>query len=225
MERVVKGIWIPIEIWEDDILSLQEKCLLAEIDSLDGEDGCYASNDRLAKYLNLSKDRISKLISSLQKKGLITVKLIYKAGTKEVQKRVVKVVKTPIGKNNYTLSAKTTIPIVKNNSYPIGENAEDSNTVINNTIEKGNALSFLQKNSFSVYESLMMKYQSKIIEFNKAKEQFNLQYDVEGRVYDVKTINARAQLYFNRWVENQAKYNQPTNQTDQQQQGYRKNTF
>lgn len=206
MDRVVKGIWIPIEIWEDDILSLQEKCLLAEIDSLDGEDGCYASNDRLAKYLNLSKDRISKLISSLQKKGLITVKLIYKAGTKEVQKRVVKVVETPIGKNNYTLSAKKTIPIVKNNLYPIGENAEDSNTVINNTIEKGNALSFLQKNNFSVYESLMMKYQTKISDFEKAKESFNLQFDVENRNYDAKTINARAQLYFNNWLTNQGKY-------------------
>ena len=33
MERIVKGIWFPIEIWEADDLSWSEKILLLEIDS------------------------------------------------------------------------------------------------------------------------------------------------------------------------------------------------
>lgn len=206
MDRVVKGIWIPIEIWENKTLSLQEKCLLAEIDSLDGENGCFATNERLAKYINLSKDRITRIVSSLKEKGLIKVKLIYKTGTKEVEKRVINVIKKPIGKNNATLSVKTTIPIVENAVYPIGENNEDNNTNSFKNTREANALDFLSKNYPSEYESLLMKYQTKISDFEKAKESFNLQFDVENRNYDVKTINARAQLYFNNWLTNQGKY-------------------
>ena len=33
MERLIKGIWIPIEIWQDKSLSWNEKILLMEIDS------------------------------------------------------------------------------------------------------------------------------------------------------------------------------------------------
>lgn len=206
MDRVVKGIWIPIEIWENKTLSLQEKCLLAEIDSLDGENGCFATNERLAKYINLSKDRITRIVSSLKEKGLINVKLIYKTGTKEVEKRVINVIKKPIGKNTATLSAKTTIPIVENAVYPIGENNEDNNTNSFKNTREANALDFLSENYPSEYESLLMKYQTKISDFEKAKESFNLQFDVENRNYDAKTINARAQLYFNNWLTNQGKY-------------------
>ena len=36
MVRSVKGIWIPIEVWNDERLTMLEKGILAEIDSLDG---------------------------------------------------------------------------------------------------------------------------------------------------------------------------------------------
>ena len=82
MERAFKGVWIPREIWLDTELGWSEKLLLVEIDSLDNEQGCWASNEYFAEFFNLSKDRISKLISSLKNKGYVTVELIYKAGTK-----------------------------------------------------------------------------------------------------------------------------------------------
>ena len=34
-ERIVKGIWIPIDIWKDKNLSWNEKLLYLEIDSFD----------------------------------------------------------------------------------------------------------------------------------------------------------------------------------------------
>ena len=91
MNRAFKGIWIPKEIWLDKELSWIEKFLLVEIESLDNEQGCWASNDYFASFFGVSKDRISKLISGLNKKGYITVELIYKKGTKAVEKRVVKI--------------------------------------------------------------------------------------------------------------------------------------
>lgn len=39
MNRDFKGVWIPKEIWLSTELTLQEKVMLVEIDSLDNEDG------------------------------------------------------------------------------------------------------------------------------------------------------------------------------------------
>lgn len=119
---------------------------------------------------------------------------------------------------NNTIGLKSEGPSDENPMY---------NNINNNNInyKKGNALQFLQKNNISMYESLLMKYQSKIKDFEKAKIQFNLQYDVENREYDAKVINARAQLYFNRWLENQNKYQQMAQPIEQQTSIYRKNTF
>ena len=48
--RDFKGVWIPKEIWLNTDLSIIEKVLLVEIDSLDNSDrGCFASNEYLAK--------------------------------------------------------------------------------------------------------------------------------------------------------------------------------
>ncbi|MEK4702026.1 DnaD domain protein [Solibacillus sp. FSL R7-0668] len=133
--RAFKGVWISKEIWLAKDLGWSEKLLLVEIDSLDGEQGCFASNEYLANFFGLSKDRISKMVSSLKKKGYITVQVFYKEGTKQIDKRVIRLNRQPypIGENADTLSVKTTRGIGENNDTPIGENAEDNNTVINNT--------------------------------------------------------------------------------------------
>lgn len=66
MERDFKGIWISKEIWLDARLNSLEKCILAEIDSLDSEErGCYASNDYLAEFCQCSATKVSKAISKL----------------------------------------------------------------------------------------------------------------------------------------------------------------
>ena len=93
MNRDFRGIWIPKEIWLNKDLSTNEKILLAEIESLGGlSNGCFASNQYLAEFFDLSKDRISKLISGLKNKGYITVELIYKEGTCEVEQRLIKII-------------------------------------------------------------------------------------------------------------------------------------
>lgn len=71
--RKFKGVWIPAELWLEDALSITEKCLLVEIDSLDIDidRGCFASNEYLGKFLNLSAGRTANLISDLRKRGYI----------------------------------------------------------------------------------------------------------------------------------------------------------
>ena len=91
-ERVVKGIWIPIEIWDNKNLSIQEKIVLAEIDSFCSYyDDCYASNEHFAQFIGVGARRIQKIIKSLEDKHLVEREVIYKEGTKEIEKRFLRV--------------------------------------------------------------------------------------------------------------------------------------
>jgi len=70
-ERGFKGVWIPKEIYLDKKLSWTEKILLIEINSLDTEKGCFASNRYFASFIGVSETQISVCISTLKKRGYI----------------------------------------------------------------------------------------------------------------------------------------------------------
>lgn len=72
MGRIVKGIFIPMEIWQSKELSWNEKVLLMEIDSFTckGEE-CYFSNSFIGELLGVKEDTASGLIQSLIRKGYI----------------------------------------------------------------------------------------------------------------------------------------------------------
>jgi hypothetical protein len=125
MERAFKGIWIPKEIWVSEDLGWTEKFLLAEIDSLSQNNECFATNEYFGRFFNISKDRVSKIISALSTKGYVEVNLIYKKGTKQVEKRII----TTRGYRRKQLEG-----IGENNYTPIGENNEDINTSFINPI-------------------------------------------------------------------------------------------
>lgn len=124
--RGFKGVWIPKEIWLANDLGWSEKLLLVEIESLDGEQGCWASNEYLATFFSLSKGRISKLISSLKDKGYVTVDLIYKPGTKVIDRRIIK---TTRGYGWKRLGG-----MVESVATLIDVNSQENNTVFNNTL-------------------------------------------------------------------------------------------
>ncbi len=87
-ERPFKGVWIPAEIWLNENLSLQEKAVLAEIDSFCSRyESCYASNEHFAKFIGVSTRRIRDILKSLEDKHLLEREIIYKKGTKEIEKR------------------------------------------------------------------------------------------------------------------------------------------
>jgi len=114
-------VWIPKDVWLDHNLTWMEKLLLVEIDSLDAEKGCFASNGYFGEFFNLSNSRVSEMIASLVSKGYITTFLLYEG--KQVKQRIL----TP------------TIPIrkidggIRNTEGGYSEKAKDNNTLINNT--------------------------------------------------------------------------------------------
>lgn len=72
MDRQIKGIFVPIEIWQDRTLTWNEKVLLMEVDSFTSKDmDCFFSNEYIANLLGVKEDTASKLVSSLIRKGFI----------------------------------------------------------------------------------------------------------------------------------------------------------
>lgn len=132
-ERDFKGVWIPKEVWLNRDLSLIEKVFFVEIDSLDNEDGCYASNKYFSEFFDISKGRCSQIIKQLKDKGLVRIE--YEREGKEIKKRTIRVV----NKLNRG-SKKIKEGYLENDDNPIKnskggylENAKENNTLINNT--------------------------------------------------------------------------------------------
>ncbi len=71
--RDFKGVWIRKEIWLSKDLSLQEKALFVEIQSLDNERGCFASNGHFAEFLGVSDRQVRTYLKRLEEKGYIRV--------------------------------------------------------------------------------------------------------------------------------------------------------
>lgn len=143
MSRDFKGIWIPKDVWLSKDLSLQEKVFLVEISSLDNEDGCFASNGYFAEFFGLSKTRVSLVIKSLIDKKYLTSKIIYKEGTKQILKRVLK--ESYIG---YTRKVKE----------PTQGKLKDSNTVNNTTSNTVNKTLGEQLEELSISNNLKEKF-------------------------------------------------------------------
>ena len=98
--RKFKGVWIPAEYWLDENLTIMEVVLITEIDSLDGENGCFASNKHFADFLGVTSGRASQLITDLKEKGYIQT--TYTTNNNVTQRiiRVVNKLNTPVKKLN-----------------------------------------------------------------------------------------------------------------------------
>lgn len=125
----LKGLWIPAEILLNNDLSDKEKIVLSMVLYLSDDTGsCFASNKYIASIVNVTSDRVSKIVSSLKDKGNVDVNLKYKIDIKEIKERQIIPIAERInrysekylegiGKNNYSNSPKEL--------HPIGENDED----------------------------------------------------------------------------------------------------
>lgn len=154
--RDFKGIWIPKNIWLNAELSALEKVLLAEIESLDGGEGCIATNQYFASFLGVSKSWVSKLISGLEKKKFITLELVYKRGKKEIDKRIIR--RIPIELEDNTLYDNSDIPIalecsdITEEEDNINNNNIYNNNLINNKVNKEDKL-----NNINIYNNDLQK--------------------------------------------------------------------
>ena len=112
MQRRFIGLWLPAEIIYNKELTLQEKILVVDVDSFEE---CWESNRTIADKLNISVDRASRLLHSMEKKGILNI-VIQRNEKGQVIKRVISV-RNDFKRKMFELS-------LKNTDTPPGENTD-----------------------------------------------------------------------------------------------------
>jgi hypothetical protein len=144
--RDFKGVWIPKEIWLNTDLSIIEKVLLVEIDSLDNSDrGCFASNEYLASFVQLSEGRVANIISDLKKRGFI-IQLFFDGRNRGLR--------TQISESSFNENVKADLTKTTKQLTRKREHNNTENKTNNNTTDKGCEMPFTPiktkiKNSFT----------------------------------------------------------------------------
>jgi hypothetical protein len=127
--RDFKGVWIPKEIWLNTDLSIIEKVLLVEIDSLDNSDrGCFASNEYLARFVQLSEGRVANIISDLKKRKFL-IQVFFDGRNRGLR----------ISKSESSFNENVKADLTKTTKQPTRkrEHNNTENKTSNNTTEKG----------------------------------------------------------------------------------------
>lgn len=115
---------IPANVRYDESLPPNAKLLYGEITALCNVEGyCWASNKYFAELYGVSVISISKWINALADRGYISSQIIYKEGTKQIDKRYITIIYDPIKEKFNT---------------PIKEKFKDNITSINTTFNTTN---------------------------------------------------------------------------------------
>ena len=133
VNRTFNGVWIPKKYWLDENLSIVEVTFMAEIESLDGDNGCYASNNHFAEFFGMTASRVSQIINSLRDRGYLQIS--YEKNGKQVVSRLIRVV------NKLNGGIKKTKSPIKKTKGGYLENCEGNNTyrvIQDNNTDKSN---------------------------------------------------------------------------------------
>ncbi len=175
LERDFKGVWIKKEIWLNTNLSLIEKVLIVEIDSLDKSNrGCFASNEYLAKFVQLSEGRVANIISDLKKRDFL-IHLFFDGRNRGLR----------INKHKCESSFNENVkPDLTKTGKRTSRKREYTNTD-NNTINNTTNISFENPNEFSHFEKITIdeKQSSKVNPFTVIS---NLQGEKEEKKNSAK---------------------------------------
>ena len=173
VNRTFNGVWIPKKYWLDENLSIVEVTFMAEIESLDGDNGCYASNNHFAEFFGMTASRVSQIINSLSDRGYL--KISYEKNGKQVVSRLIRVV------NKLNGGIKKTKSPIKKTKGGYLENCEGNNTprvIQDNNTDKSNKGS-AQPPHLSVQRKEVIDYLNK-----KTGKRFKPNADGNKRVID-----------------------------------------
>lgn len=136
-------------------ISANEKLLFAEVTALlTMRNECFASNNYFASLFGVTPQAISKWLKNLEKNGFVSMKYIYKQGSKEIEKRFIEVsTSVDRGINNG-------IKGINNSLGGINSRLKVSNTLLINTLNNNTiyaSLSEKEKELFNEYLDLRKK--------------------------------------------------------------------
>lgn len=174
------------------------KLLYAEITAFCDMNGeCFASNRYFANLYNKSKVTISKWIKELSENGFIETSYTYKEGSKEIDKRYIRILGGGIKEKLST---------------PLKKSLKNNNTSINTTSITYNKEDFISEvNSFEYESSLKEDF---IDYWTEPSKSGRLRFEMQ-KTFDVS-------LRLKRWAKNQKKWNKGTSKIDSQLNEYLK---
>ena len=148
--RDFKGVWIPKEIWLNTDLSIIEKVLLVEIDSLDNSDrGCFASNEYLANFVQLSEGRVANIISDLKKRKFL-IQVFFDGRNRGLR---ISKSESSFNENVKAESTKTGKLTTRKREHNNTMNNTDNNTIISSK----NSKEFCQNEEIEIIENCKKK--------------------------------------------------------------------
>jgi hypothetical protein len=183
---------IPADVRYSENLTPNAKLLYAEITALSQKDGsCWASNKYFSNLYNVSTVTVSRWISSLVENNFINREIVYKKGTKQIDKRYLQLCNGGINKNV---------------NAPINKNVKDNNTSINNTsinISNRRKDFVLNVMSFDYDKNILNSFVDYWTEPNKSKTKMKFE------LQQTWSTNLRIKT----WAKNQKKWDRPKKQT------------
>ena len=192
LTRKVKGIWIPIEIWEDINLNWNEKILFLEIDSYTTKDkDCYISNDYISKLLHVNETSANKILSSLIKKGYV-IKTNFDGRRRYVRSALLITTNQGCDKSQVSIAGCGNIPNTYNNI---------------NTIKEDTKVSKKENNKFDFKKNLLeLGIEEQIVDdwlvVRKNKKASNTQTAFNSIKKQIELVNASANECIRIAVEN-----------------------
>lgn len=158
MEEQQKAYYaiIPAEVRYDKDLAPNAKLLYGEITVLCNDKGyCWATNQYFADLYKVSKITVSRWISTLNKKGYISIDTLYREGTKELIGRHIYIVNTPINKNVNRDIKNDLEGVNKIVNSPINKNVKENNISINNTFNNKKDV-YTRKHKYGEYQHVLL---------------------------------------------------------------------
>lgn len=147
---------IPANVRYDKDLAPNAKLLYGEITALCNEKGyCWASNQYFADLYKVSKITVSRWISTLNKKGYISIDTLYREGTKELIGRHIYIVNIPINKNVNRYIKNDLEGVNKIVNTPINKNVKENNTSINSTFNNKKDV-YTHKHKYGEYQHVLL---------------------------------------------------------------------
>ena len=163
---------ISADVRYDKRLKANEKLLYGEITALCNKTGeCWASNKYFADLYGVTTQAVSKWVTNLRKCGYISVSIHYKDGTKEIDKRTIKL--SGACGNVVTSDCEVVtndLGVVTNDCGGIVQKVKENNTRFNNTNEYINNIKESKKEESNNTQNQQVETSEELKEMQKEIE-------------------------------------------------------
>ncbi len=216
------GTWIPKEVYQLGKMPGNERIILSIIINLENKErGCYASNKYFANILQLKQKQVTKIISALFNKGLISSEILIDEGNKRILRSLLETFDnpTPLQGDTYPVTGGYPTPLKGDTLTPTGGYPTplkgDAYKKVDTEVYKKDEREALSHFDFfknickkEDYEKWKKDNEKKIynlLEFIKA---FNNDMQLEGQLKNEK-LKFRIEKYTRSWISRQKDEDRP----------------